>query len=272
MKFLFTIPEGAKVTEKVFGRVLISSVCSILLCMACLAGTTWAWFQASVVNNDNVISIWEPTVEVTLIEQTTALTTEEVEPSEGAEASEEVVAPEAAKITQLDLKSGGQVGVRVTHSNTPDALGKQSVLYVTFYVGDMPIGYVKLGTAAEIAFVAAADCTVTWAVTWVAPENVGEIAGPVEISADMIAVSEEPPSNEPPSEEPPTNEPPTNEPPSEEPPTNEPPSEEPPSNEDPSNEDPSNEDPSNEDPSNEDPSGDGTLPEVTTPPENTETT
>ena len=251
MKFLFTIPEGVKITEKVFGRVLISSVCSILLCMACLAGTTWAWFQASVVNNDNVITIWKPTVEVTLIEQTTALTTEEVEPSEGAEASEEVVAPEAAKITQLDLKSGVPVGVRVTHSNTPDALGKQSVLYVTFYVGDMPIGYVKLGTAAEIAFAAAADCTVTWAVTWVAPENVGEIVGLVEISADMIAVSEDT-SNEDSSNEDPSNEDP--------------------SNEDPSNEDPSNEDPSNEDPSNEDPSGDGTLPEVTTPPENTETT
>ena len=40
MKELFAVPEGKKITEKMFGRVLISSVCSILLCMACLIGTT----------------------------------------------------------------------------------------------------------------------------------------------------------------------------------------------------------------------------------------
>lgn len=57
MKMLFEIPEETKVTEKVFARVLISSVCSILLCMACLAGTTWAWFVASIENTDNIIQI-----------------------------------------------------------------------------------------------------------------------------------------------------------------------------------------------------------------------
>lgn len=57
IKELFTIPEGTNVTEKVFGKVLISSVCSILLCMACLLGTTWAWFTVSVENRDNEIQI-----------------------------------------------------------------------------------------------------------------------------------------------------------------------------------------------------------------------
>lgn len=61
---LFTVPEGEKVTEKMFGRVLVSSVCSILFCMACLAGTTWAWFSASIQNTDNVIQIAEVTANV----------------------------------------------------------------------------------------------------------------------------------------------------------------------------------------------------------------
>ena len=57
IKELFSIPEGKKVTEKVFGRVLLSSICSILLCMVCLAGTTWAWFTVSIENRGNEIQI-----------------------------------------------------------------------------------------------------------------------------------------------------------------------------------------------------------------------
>ena len=67
LKELFSVPEGKKVTEKVFGRVLISSVCSILLSMACLISTTWAWFTVSIENTDNVIHIATvtPNVQIT---------------------------------------------------------------------------------------------------------------------------------------------------------------------------------------------------------------
>jgi len=64
IKDLFTVPEGEKVTEKVFGRVLISSVCGILLTMACLFSTTWAWFAVSIENQGNVIEITAITPEV----------------------------------------------------------------------------------------------------------------------------------------------------------------------------------------------------------------
>ena len=49
-----------------FAKVLISSVCSILLCVACLLGTTWAWFAVSLENTENEIRIAEviPMVEV----------------------------------------------------------------------------------------------------------------------------------------------------------------------------------------------------------------
>lgn len=64
IKELFIVPEGEKVTEKVFGRVLLSSLCSILLCMACLVSTTWAWFSVSIENKGNVIQIANVTANV----------------------------------------------------------------------------------------------------------------------------------------------------------------------------------------------------------------
>ena len=67
IKDLFTVPQGERVTEKAFGRVLVSSVCSILLCMACLFGTTWAWFVAGIENTGNVIQIANVELEVTAV-------------------------------------------------------------------------------------------------------------------------------------------------------------------------------------------------------------
>lgn len=57
LKDLFTVPNGQKVTEKHLRRVLISSICSILLCMTCLVSTTWAWFAVSIENTGNEIQI-----------------------------------------------------------------------------------------------------------------------------------------------------------------------------------------------------------------------
>lgn len=66
IKELFTVPEGLKVTEKVFSKVLLSSICSILLCMACLAGTTWAWFVVGIENSDNEIQLVTVSADVTV--------------------------------------------------------------------------------------------------------------------------------------------------------------------------------------------------------------
>ncbi len=63
---LFTVPEGEKITEKVFGRVLISSFFSILLCIVCLVGTTWAWFTVSIENEGNEIQIATVTANVNI--------------------------------------------------------------------------------------------------------------------------------------------------------------------------------------------------------------
>jgi hypothetical protein len=66
IKPLFSIPDGEKVTEKALRRVLVSSVCGMLLCMSCLVSTTWAWFAVSVENPGNEIAVAKVTHEVTV--------------------------------------------------------------------------------------------------------------------------------------------------------------------------------------------------------------
>ena len=66
IKDMFRVPDGEKVTDKAFSKVLASSICGILLCMACLAGTTWAWFTADMASTDNVIQIATVTVDATV--------------------------------------------------------------------------------------------------------------------------------------------------------------------------------------------------------------
>ena len=64
IKGLFTVPEGEKVTEKHLYRVLISSICCIVLCMVCLVSTTWAWYTTTIVSEGNVIEIGDFQVKV----------------------------------------------------------------------------------------------------------------------------------------------------------------------------------------------------------------
>lgn len=82
IKELFTVPDGATVTEKAFTKVLISSVCSILLCMGCLAGTTWAWFTAGIENTENEIHIAKITTDIT-IKNTVVNRNIDIDPEEG---------------------------------------------------------------------------------------------------------------------------------------------------------------------------------------------
>lgn len=82
LKYLFTVPENEKVTEKHLMRVLISSVCSILLCMTCLVSTTWAWFTVSITSENNVIGIGQWTEPAAVADETTQATTANTEVTE----------------------------------------------------------------------------------------------------------------------------------------------------------------------------------------------
>lgn len=81
IKNLFTVADNEKVTEKHMMRVLISTVCSVLICMTCLVSTTWAWYTATVTSEGNVLDIgqWTPIQSIAETEETTEATTEATE-------------------------------------------------------------------------------------------------------------------------------------------------------------------------------------------------
>jgi len=47
--------EDARSSEKIFLRSIAASICSILLCLACLASTTWAWFVMNISTDTTTI-------------------------------------------------------------------------------------------------------------------------------------------------------------------------------------------------------------------------
>ena len=220
LRSLFTVPEGHKVTERYLHRVLIFSICSIFLCMSCLAGVTWAWFGVSVENTGNEIWIGEPAI--TLNVDDAAFTS-----------GSWLTAAEEEYIVQLN------------HANESDDLDKKSVLYVTFTIDsekESIVRYVTLNEqneyAAQFAIQAEVACKLSWEVSWMVPPSAEELTETcIVVKAPEPATEPTTEATEPPTEatEPPTEgtEPPTEgtEPPTEatEPPTEatEPPTEAP---------------------------------------------
>lgn len=149
IKDLFTVPTGQKVTEKHLRRVLISSVCSILLCMSCLVGTTWAWFTVSIENTGNVILIGSPAVIVT---------------KDGVQLSPEV---------PLDI---GENKVLISNAGQEDDLQQKSTLLVTLTIQSNDetktvnaILHRGNSYSTEVVINCDQTCTLSWMVTWYIP-------------------------------------------------------------------------------------------------------
>ena len=156
MKFreLFSVPEGKGITEKILYRVLVSSICSILLCMGCLAGTTWAWFSVSIENEENVIAVASnPEVVITV--------------------------NDAGFDSSSNLGSGTHI-VRVTHASELDDVQQKSTLYVTFSINEEVQGYVMLnhenGYTASINITTDQECILSWTVSWFMPDSAKPVA------------------------------------------------------------------------------------------------
>lgn len=60
------MPKHTKPTDENIGRLLLPSVVGTLICMACLAGTTWAWFSASVTTPPQMLTAANYEVEVSV--------------------------------------------------------------------------------------------------------------------------------------------------------------------------------------------------------------
>lgn len=167
-------PNGKNATEKVFGKVLISSVCGMLLCMACLAGTTWAWFSVGIENQENVIQI--------------------------ADAPNVILQVDGQDFVSGEELPSGEHIVRIAHTSDGDDLRKKSTLYVTFIVDEVTYGCVILGgenaDSANVTIIAEESCVFSWAVSWFEPGNAELLIGDairitVEQSADRTEVAAE---------------------------------------------------------------------------------
>ena len=51
--------KDEKITDKAFSRLIITSFLGILVCIACLCSTTWAWFTGAAENDNNEIKTAE---------------------------------------------------------------------------------------------------------------------------------------------------------------------------------------------------------------------
>lgn len=167
MKELFSVPQGKGISDKYLYRVLISSICSILLCMGCLAGTTWAWFTVSLENAENVIQIGTPTVKVTVRDVGT--------PADDGQAT---------AATEFSSGAGlvaGKHVITVLNAGNADDLDRKSTLYVAFSVGNEVIGRVVLNCennyTASVQLVTDRESVLTWTASWFPPEGAKPLDG-----------------------------------------------------------------------------------------------
>lgn len=177
IKELFTVPKGKKITEKIFSRVLISSVCSILLCMACLMGTTWAWFTVSIENTGNEIQIAKATPAVVI-----KVGDIPVSPVDGAYSLE-----------------AGNYGVTVRLDNNAtgtDALNKtqRNVVYVVMSVIQDSTSnnyYLAFADADDLSFdlqIVGSAAEIRFAVSWIEPAS----ATPIGSETIVIGTAPQP--------------------------------------------------------------------------------
>lgn len=181
LKDLFTIPTGQKVTEKVLRRVLISSVCSILLCMTCLVSTTWAWFTVSIENTGNVIEIATVTANVTI-----------------KQGENEIVKDDNGNYSRLDDGTYIiQIELESNATNTNELNDTQNPVYVLMSVANnnetlyyyFTFEGKQENVTKEISF-GGGPVTISFSVSWVQPN--GAVSLDEGATAVIGEVSEEP--------------------------------------------------------------------------------
>ena len=152
LKNLFSVPKGKKVTEADMKRVLVSSVCGILLCMTCLISSTWAWYTVSMETAAFTIDVADAKLAIEV---------------NGAQADGTSVVLTPAVETVVD--------VTFTPAQTPDALNVTPQRYIIMTVIDeqeQPLGtyYVACkGDVTQVKLLTDAACTVYFTPAWPSP-------------------------------------------------------------------------------------------------------
>lgn len=152
LKNLFSVPKGKKVTEADMKRVLVSSVCGILLCMTCLISSTWAWYTVSMETAAFTIDVADAKLAIEV---------------NGAQVDGTSVVLTPAVETVVD--------VTFTPAQTPDALNVTPQRYIIMTVIDeleQPLGtyYVACkDDVTQVKLLTDAACTVYFTPAWQIP-------------------------------------------------------------------------------------------------------
>lgn len=179
LRDFFAVPHNQKVTEQHLFRFLTFSVCSILLCMSCLVGTTWAWFTVSVENTGNVIEVGEPGVRLMV---------------------------DGNSFVSGSVLTDGSYLVSIEHGNQADDLNAKSELYVTITThsnSESQSVYTVLNHEnqymTEFTLNVTGECSLSWEVSWFAPNQANPLPGDT-ITVTMEDVEEPAESTETPAE------------------------------------------------------------------------
>ena len=170
-KNLFTVPTGQKVTEKHLRRVLVSSICGILLCMSCLAGTTWAWYTVEIENRGNEIQIATVTADVNVLDAESNA----VQPDDG-----NYNFATGTYTVQINLESDATEAKNPVYVVISVSSGEENAYYyLTFENGNKAEQILRLQVGADPA-------TVRFSVSWVRPVSA------IAVNGEDIVIGEAP--------------------------------------------------------------------------------
>ena len=161
-KNLFTVPTGQKVTEKHLRRVLVSSICGILLCMSCLAATTWAWYTVEIENRGNEIQIATVTADVNVLDAASNA----VQPDDDGN----YTFATGTYTVRINLESDATEAKNPVYVVISVSSGEENAYYyLTFENGNK--------AAEQILQVGADGSTVRFSVSWVRPVSATAVNG-----------------------------------------------------------------------------------------------
>lgn len=153
LKDFFIIDPKEKVTDKKLTRVLIVSVCGILLTMAALVQTTWALFSSELYNTGNVITVGNPVVRVALTQN-------------GSDVS-------SAESGEYSLNAG-ECQLNLTTQATQD------YVILTVEVGETSTRYCcDLQNGITLTLRVSRACTVTFVTSWAQPSDAAPYNGTI---------------------------------------------------------------------------------------------
>lgn len=161
-KSLLYTPKHTKPTDKNLMRLFLPSIVGILICMVCLAGTTWAWFSASVQTGAQTITAASFNVEV-------AITPTPVK-SEGG---------------KYTLAGNTAYTVTLTATGTADEIGGYCIVGKAAGDKHYTTSQIKPGGSLQFTLIPEADGIYTFTAVW------GKYSGKADISAGAVIGQEQ---------------------------------------------------------------------------------